>query len=389
MNPEEQVRINIYKNKMKNLIILYNPYYQNDVIEQHLKLLTENQKVAFGKVKSKLKNKEHAFQEQLDEMYKNVDESNHLQLFLTDYSSVYVAKVIAVSNDDLYDLAPIYYKEKNLEVEMWYVISDICEIVRNDFEKTRDEILANFTTPNFGNHTYAVYGNSYVYPLMIDMKYEIDYFESEDEDFKYYPNIFKSDKFLAIKQNLVDYAFGSKYIFQFHPNSLSNIISCEIELQEHKLDSTYDFSSVVIKYSKTLEQEIYLFFKSLFKCLIQKNPDIQNIHYSIQGNDYIVQDIFTHKPNLGTYKFLLKDLTIKNGIEQYLERHIGFFIHKKLISYIFYIQEVRNETVHDKPATLNDANSLREKILGIAQESIIIELVKYKRMIFEVQNNKV
>ncbi len=50
---------------MKNLIILYNPYYQNDVIEQHLKVLIENQKVAFGKVRSKLKNIEYSFQDDL------------------------------------------------------------------------------------------------------------------------------------------------------------------------------------------------------------------------------------------------------------------------------------------------------------------------------------
>ena len=250
---------------MKNLIILYNPYYQNDVIEQHLKVLIENEKVAFGKVKSKLKNMEQIFQEQLEEIYKSVDETNHIQLFLTDYSSMYVAKVIAVSKDDLYDLAPAYYKEKNLEVETWYIISDICEIVKNDFEKTRDEILANFTTTNFGNHTYAVYGNSYVYPLIVDMKYKIDYFDCEDEEFRFYPDIFKSQKFLAIKQNLIDYTFGSKYIYNLHPNSLSNIISSAIEIQEHKLDNTYDFSSIVIKYSKTLEQEIYLFIKTLFK----------------------------------------------------------------------------------------------------------------------------
>ena len=162
---------------MKNLIILYNPYYQDDVIEQHLKVLIENEKVAFGKVKSKLKNMEQIFQKQLEEIYKSVSETNYLQLFLTDYSSIYVAKVVAVSNDDLYDLAPAYYKEKNLEVENWYVISDICEIVRNDFQKTRDEILANFTTTNFDNHTYAVYGNNYVYPLIVDMKYKIDYFD--------------------------------------------------------------------------------------------------------------------------------------------------------------------------------------------------------------------
>ena len=33
---------------MQNLLILYNPYYQEDVIEQHLKVLMENKKVAFA-----------------------------------------------------------------------------------------------------------------------------------------------------------------------------------------------------------------------------------------------------------------------------------------------------------------------------------------------------
>ncbi len=366
---------------MKNLIILYNTYYQDDVIEQHLKVLIENEKVAFGKVKSKLKNMEQIFQKQLEEIYKSVSETNYLQLFLTDYSSIYVAKVVAVSNDDLYDLAPAYYKEKNLEVENWYVISDICEIVRNDFQKTRDEILANFTTTNFDNHTYAVYGNNYVYPLIVDMKYKIDYFDYEDEEFRFYPYIFKSEKFLNIKQNLIDYSFGLKYIYNLHPNSLNNIISSEMELEEHKLDNTHDFSSVVIKYSKTLEQEIYLFMKILLKFLIEKNQNIENIPYSIQGMNYTIKDVFNHKPNLGTYKFILKDETIKETMELNLEKIESFFVQKKLINYIFYIQEVRNEVVHDKPATLNDAKSLREKILGIAQESILIELVKYKKMI--------
>ena len=135
---------------MQNLIILYNPYYEKDVIEQHLKVLIENQKVAFGKVRSKLKNIEHNFQDDLENIYKSVDESNYLQLFLTDYSSIYVAKVVKITNEDLYDLAPAYYKEKNLEVETWFLIEDICEIVRNDFEKVRDDILANFTALNFG-----------------------------------------------------------------------------------------------------------------------------------------------------------------------------------------------------------------------------------------------
>ena len=102
-----------------------------------------------------------------------------------------------------------------------------------------------------------------------------------------------------------------------------------------------------------------------------------------KSGDYIVQNIFNHKPNLGTYKFLLKDEKVKETIELNLEKIESFFVQKKLINYIYYIQEIRNETVHDKPATLNDAKSLRDKILGIAQESILIELVKYKKMILE------
>ena len=366
---------------MKNLVILYNPYYQDDVIEQHLKVLIENQKVAFGKVKSKLKNMEQNFQQQLEEIYKNVTKTNYLQLFLTDYSSIYVAKVVAVSNEDLYDLAPAYYKEKNLEVEKWYIIDDICEIVRNDFEKTRDEILANFKTVNFENHTYAVYGNNYVYPLIVDMKYEIDYFDCENKDFKYYPDVFKSENFLSIKQNIIDFSFGSKYIFHLHPNSLSNIISSEMELQENNLDRNYDFSSIVIKYSKTLEQEIYLFMKTLLKFLIEKNQRIENVSYSVQSKDYTVKDIFTNKPNFGTYKFILKDEIIRETLENSFDKSLIFFIQKKLVAYINFIQEIRNETVHGRPATLNEANSVRGKILGVAQESVLIELVKYKKMI--------
>ena len=54
---------------------------------------------------------QHSSNKQLEEIYKSVDENNYLQLFLTDYSSIYVAKVVSVSNDDSYHFASAYYKE--------------------------------------------------------------------------------------------------------------------------------------------------------------------------------------------------------------------------------------------------------------------------------------
>ena len=40
---------------MADLLVLYNPYYQKNVIETHLEVLKNKGQVAFGKVRSKLK----------------------------------------------------------------------------------------------------------------------------------------------------------------------------------------------------------------------------------------------------------------------------------------------------------------------------------------------
>ena len=365
---------------MQNLLILFNPYYKADVIEQHLNLLVDNEKVAFGKIRSTLKNVEHGFQDELDEIYEKVSEENYLQLFLTDYSNIYVAKVTLVTDDDLSAIAPSYYKD--LEVEKWFVISDMREVIRNDFENIRDEVFSNFRTPNFNNRSYAIYGNNYVYPLIIDMKTEIDYFESSDEEFRYYPNIFKSQEYLEMKKNFIEYSFGDKWINRMHPDSLENIISAEMEYVQNRLNPRYDFSTIIIKYAKTMEQELYVYIKTLFKHLLSYNQSLENITYTVQSKEYKIKDIFTYKPNIGTYKFLLKEYKVKDTIEKSIDNyHTKKFISSTIPYYINMIQKIRNESVHGEAAKLNDVVELRKSILGIAKLSILVDVIKGKSKI--------
>ncbi|EGR6526683.1 ATPase [Campylobacter jejuni] len=56
---------------MNHLLILYNPYYQEDVIKQHLSILQEKSQVAFGKIKSKLNDQEK--QNSLEEIYQSTN----------------------------------------------------------------------------------------------------------------------------------------------------------------------------------------------------------------------------------------------------------------------------------------------------------------------------
>lgn len=55
----------------------------------------------------------------------SLEGDKYLQLFLTDYSNLFVAKVIAVTDEDMSEIAPEYYKEKRLDIEKWFIISDI------------------------------------------------------------------------------------------------------------------------------------------------------------------------------------------------------------------------------------------------------------------------
>ncbi|WP_163563827.1 hypothetical protein [Helicobacter suis] len=161
-----------------NLLILYNPYYGKnkkddkkndrkdiDIIEQHLAILKDKEVVGFGKIYPKNKDMEHPNQTRLQEIYKNTSPSNPLQLFLTDYANLFVAKVERVEKTCSVDYPEYYdmYDTDKFGVECWFVITDLRELVRNDFEKIRDHYLPGFITPTFQNRTFAIYGNPYVY----------------------------------------------------------------------------------------------------------------------------------------------------------------------------------------------------------------------------------
>ncbi len=64
---------------MNHLLILYNPYYQQDVIQQHLSILQEKSRVGFGKIKSKLNDQEK--QKSLEEIYKATNEEIFCSFF--------------------------------------------------------------------------------------------------------------------------------------------------------------------------------------------------------------------------------------------------------------------------------------------------------------------
>jgi len=366
---------------LKNIIILYNPYYQENVIEQHLEILKDRGAVAFGKVKSVLRDNEHPHEQKLEDIYSEVSKDTPLQLFLTDYNSIFVANVISVKTEKTILIkAPKYYDD--LDVERWYVFDDLRLIVNNDFQLIRDNILSNFKAVNYNDRTYAIYGNPYVYPMQITMKEDINYFSNEDENFKYYTNIFKSELELQIKQGLLNFTYGINIFYSFASNTQDNIISAEIEYLQNKHNPLYDYGSLVVKYSKAVELELHRFMKIVFKYLTNKDDRLQRLSYSIQGKEYILSDIQEHKANYGTYKFLIRKYEIKDAVNTYISNNsLRYFIMSTIPQFINIMQSIRNESVHGGTTSLQECNDIRNSMLGIGKSSFLGDLIVNKKLL--------
>ncbi|EMH51900.1 hypothetical protein HMPREF1441_01132 [Helicobacter pylori HP250ASi] len=341
---------------MNHLLILYNPYYQQDVIQQHLSVLQEKSQVGFGKIRSKLNDQEK--HDSLEEIYKATNEKNFLQLFLTDYANLFAAKVIKVSKEIDESLIPSYYKEKNLEVEDFFVISLL-----------RDQFLANFIAPN--NHTYAIYGNNYVYPLPVKLKEERSYFLGDE---KHYLSVYKSKEYLTMQENFMRFVFGKRLFYLLHPDSINNIIHAELELLQSENDLLNDFTSIIVKYTKTLEYEIYTFAKQVLLKACKNDPSLYDLAYKVQGKSFTLKDFFTKKPNLGSINFLLRHEKIQDHLEENLKRFINYPFQKSLSL----IQNIRNKAVHQKAPGLNEVEKLRNEILGIEGASLLKGVLTHK-----------
>ncbi len=254
-------------------------------------------------------------------------------------------------------------------MEDFFIISDLRELVREDFSLLRDQFLANFIAPN--NHTYAIYGNNYVYPLPVKLKEERSYFLGDE---KHYLSVYKSKEYLDMQENFMRFVFGKRLFYLLHLDSINNIIHAELELLQSENDLLNDFTSIIVKYSKTLEYEIYTFAKQVLLKACENDPNLYDLDYKVQGKSFTLKDFFIQKPNLGSVKFLLKHERIQCYLEENLKRFINYPFSKSLSL----IQNIRNEAVHQKAPGLNEVEKLRNEILGIEGASLLKGVLTHK-----------
>ncbi len=179
-----------------------------------------------------------------------------------------------------------------------------------------------------------------------------------------------------MQENFMRFVFGKRLFYLLHPDSINNIIHAELELLQSENDLLNDFTSIIVKYSKTLEYEIYTFAKQVLLKACKKDPNLYDLVYKVQGKSLTLKDFFTQKPNLGSVKYLLMHKRVQCHLEENLNRFINYPFSKSLTL----IQDIRNEAVHEKAPSLHEVEKLRHEILGIEGMSLLKSILSRKEM---------
>ena len=188
-----------------------------------------------------------------------------------------------------------------------------------------------------------------------------------------------------MKKSLINYNFGEKRFYNFATSTQDNLIDAELEYEEHKQDDGYDFSSVVIKYTKAVEYELWAFLKEIVKVLNGACEDIKDVTYTLNGREYPVTNLLENKASFGTYLYLIKKhQPFINMINQYIDPKGGMiaFIFKSIPCYISVVQEIRNESAHgESKISQEQCEELRENVMGIGRAGMLAEFIRMRKYV--------
>lgn len=181
-----------------HLVALWNPSYAADALDMHAQLLLEHVRRAdegdaawddayvwWGRVRSPNRQQPLEHLPQVLALNNGLDARDELQLYLTDYRSLYVAEVIAVEEGDkkTTDAAhtPEYYRRDGLSCDCWFKLADIRALVHDDTLAVQEE-LRKLRVITYNDRPVSLYGGMVNLPLLVRRPDGTRFFDEDERD---------------------------------------------------------------------------------------------------------------------------------------------------------------------------------------------------------------
>jgi hypothetical protein len=375
-----------------HLVTVWNPSYATDALDAHVHVLLGHVRAAragtasweeayvwWGRVRSENRQQPLAHLPQVLALNENLNARGELQLYLTDYRSLYVAEVLAVVSGEMQETdpthVPAYYTKSNFHCDCWFKLGDIRALVADDTLAVQAE-LRHLKVSSYHDRSVSLYGGMVDLPLLVTRPDAVEFFDDDERD------VFNDDHLWVeadadrgalggVMADLRDNVLGVETWTALLPTTRIFVATAERLMREYRRDQSFDFSTVLVQLCKALEVQVNAL---LAPVLLEAPPTVR---YGNNG-DGVSMDYAARRTH--TAGQLVHILSMDRERMQYFTAAFndGAWLTQSLAALLDALAELRNDAAHAVHATRDDILNYRNQILGVGTMSVLSQLARVR-----------
>ena len=377
----------------RHLVAVWNPAYASDAMDAHLSTLLEwaakgdpeEAYVWWGKLRSANRQQPLPHTADVLALQAQIEQEIETHLYLTDYRSLYVAHLDEVTADDVMTdssdeqaHAPAYYQKLG-SADFWFRLLDIRRLVADDTLETV-ALLQGLRNVHYNNRPVSLYGGMVNLPLVVTAEIPHRWFGDKEQltdghlwaerDAELRSEVPRLAR--ELRDNLIGHTLWSL----LEPGTRTFLATAEAVFRARRDDPRFDFSGPAVEYAKAVEMELNtLLFPALRRALRSARPPEREI--VVDGRRLDLGGVVPHQ-TLGTLRTLLQhNDTVQRGIRGALPHDHSWLI-GQLPYQLASLGDLRNPAAHSGSVGREGVISMREEVLGIGGEGILVRIARGK-----------
>ncbi len=369
----------------RHLVAVWNPSYVADAMDEHQAMLLrpiaahpgekrslEDAYVWWGRIRSGHRRSALTHLDQVLSLSEGLETRGaELQLYLTDFRSLYVGDVLEVTDDDVRDdkeHVPAYYGAHHCDC--WFRLGDLRQLVEDDTVQVIAE-LAKLRNTAYHDQPVSIYGGMVNLPLIVTRADGIRFFAPEEREAllegRYWAEEDAQRAGLGpIERDLRENLFGETAWNALDPTVRGFLASAEHTFRTSRGTPGFDFSGVLVNLAKACEVQAGL----IVRAGLRGAPETDRL-VNIDGS---VRDLGTARAvGLGALgRVISEEPAIHRRLEQRLSD--GQWLVNQFAYVLKELARYRNPAAHSEAVGFGDAARLRGQLLGIGCYGDLVRL---------------
>jgi hypothetical protein len=377
--------VGVADDRRRHLVAVWNPSVAADAMDAHVAVLLESIArhrkdpsgddpcVWWGRVRSPNRQGPLPHLAEVLALGEESDDPRETHLYLTDYRSLYVAAVGAISTGDMTvedpENVPAYYRKNALACDCWFQLWDIRRLVQGDTLAVVAE-LRHLRNVHYNDRPVSIYGGMVDLPLIVYRDDEVQYFDEGERDRlldgKHWVEFdLENSGSGALERSLRDDLFGDAAWTSLDVGTRAFVATAERIYRDIRGNAALDYSPVIGSLAKAIEVEAN---RRLRLGLAKAPPSARLAKLSDETVDVTRRSL------------TLGDLARALGGEPQLQKALmarlndGHWFTGEFAVAIDGLREIRNPAIHETRLDRGTAAHWRDRIVGVGCDGILRRL---------------